>query len=339
MDQIDLNPTLEVNNLKETLANLGEKELLNRLKYYMEIGQIDDDTALVKPTNNKLLINTDVLVEDVHFSTKTTSAEDIGWKAITTNLSDLIASGADQFLYISIGLIAPPETEWLWIKGVYEGINEALNKFGGKIIGGDCSKGKEKILAITAIGALGKLRLHRSNAKPGDFLVTSGSHGLSRLGLALISDEPLNNKQLISNSLKKKAIEAHKRPYPKIEAFKELKKSKPKDLPWRAAGTDSSDGLIEAIESICSSSKCQAQIDQSILPRSSEWPSGSKWDEWCLYGGEDYQLVLSLPPKWAKSFVELSPNAQKIGEIKAGFPKIIWKGKSSINQNSNFKHF
>ena len=91
MDQIDLNPTLEENKLSETLAQLGEKELLNRLKKFMDIGQIDDDTAVIETFNKDLLLNTDVLVENVHFNINTSSAEDIGWKSITTNLSDLIS--------------------------------------------------------------------------------------------------------------------------------------------------------------------------------------------------------------------------------------------------------
>ena len=339
MDQIDLKRTLEDNHLEETLADLGEKELLNRLKKYMDIGQIDDDTALIKEVNNKLLLNTDALVENVHFSEINSSPEDIGWKAITSNLSDLVSSGADQFLYISIGLIAPPETRWQWIEGVYEGMYTALNKFGGKIIGGDCSKGKEKIICITAIGRLGELRLHRSNAKPGDQLIASGKHGLSRLGLALLMNEPLENKQSLKESLKKQAVKAHKRPSPQVEAFQKLTLCKPKHLPWRAAGTDSSDGLKAAIESICESSGCQAELDPSLLPKPDHWPNGAIWNDWCLNGGEDYQLILSLPPVWADAFTEIFPKAKQIGTIKSGRPKIIWKSKPPIMNSSEFKHY
>ena len=73
----------------EKLNQIGEREILNRLKKFMPIGQIEDDTAQINPLGAELLINTDVLVEDVHFNHETTSAKDIGWKAITTNYSDL----------------------------------------------------------------------------------------------------------------------------------------------------------------------------------------------------------------------------------------------------------
>ena len=68
--------------MKESLAQIGEIELLNRLKEFMDIGQIDDDTAQISCQNKDLLINTDVLVEEIHFSKATTSPQDIGWKAI-----------------------------------------------------------------------------------------------------------------------------------------------------------------------------------------------------------------------------------------------------------------
>ena len=170
----------------ETLENIGEKEILNRLKKYMDIGQIDDDVALIKSFKNNLIINTDVIVENVHFNQKTLSPHEVGWKSVVINLSDLACSGVEEIIGITVGLVAPSSTPWSWIENVYSGINSALGKFGGKILGGDCSNGKEKILSVTAIGTQGPLDLHRSNAMPGDYLVTSGSHGLSRLGLELL---------------------------------------------------------------------------------------------------------------------------------------------------------
>tara|TARA_Y100001968_G_C19372439_1_gene725807 strand:+ start:174 stop:1148 length:975 start_codon:yes stop_codon:yes gene_type:complete len=321
-----------------TLEDLGEKEILNRLKKFMDYKQISDDTAIINNSNQDLLINTDVLVEDVHFSSKTLSADDVGWKAITSNISDLIASGAEEILSFTVGLIVPTSTEWNWVEGVYEGMEKALNKFGGKLIGGDCSRGKQKILSITAIGRLGPLRLHRGHGLPGDCLVTSGSHGLSRLGLALLLEEPRENLRIISSSLREKAIKAHQRPDPALYGLKKLNRCKPKDLPWRAAGTDSSDGLLEAIQSLCISSGCTGIIFPEELPKDHEWPHGGQWDNWCLNGGEDYELVISLPENWADEWIKSMPNAKRIGRLEKGLPKVIWENGNEINQLT-FKHF
>ena len=99
----------------------------------MPLGQIDDDTAQINPLGQELLINTDVLVEGVHFSEKTTSPEDVGWKAITTNLSDLASSGMGEVLGITVGLIAPSKTPWSWVENVYKGMEKALEIFGGNL--------------------------------------------------------------------------------------------------------------------------------------------------------------------------------------------------------------
>ncbi len=325
----------------ESLEQLGEEELLKRLQRFMPIGQTKDDTAQINSYQKNLLVNTDVLVEGVHFSKATLSAEHVGWKSITTNISDLACSGVDQILGVTVGMIAPPSTQWSWVEGVYRGMDKALNQFGGELIGGDCSTGSEKVLAITAIGTLGKLRLHRSNALEGDYLLTSGPHGLSRLGLALLlQDSQIDDKQL-TEELKEKAITTHQKPTPPLEALRALETSKPKKLPWRAAGTDSSDGLLAAIQSICNSSQCQAVLDPDNLPKDPSWPLGELWDKWCINGGEDYELIVSLPPSWAEAFLENFPYGQKIGFIKSGPPQIIWNNGEKLNKSifDEFKHF
>ncbi len=328
--------------MNESLSDLGELEILNRLKKFMDVGQIDDDTALLESENKDLLINTDVLVENVHFKDSIGTSKDIGWKAITTNLSDLASSGAKGSTSFTVGLIAPPTTKWHWLEGVYEGMQKALNEFGGKLIGGDCSKGKEKILSITAISSIGPLKLHRSNALPGDCLITSGPHGLSKLGLLLLNSKKANFfETIIPSSLKATAINHHLRPYPPIQSLRKLEVCKPNYLPWRAAGTDSSDGLIEAISGICRSSHCQAVLNKTTLPRPPKWPEGAEWDDWCLFGGEDYELVISLPEEWADEWLKLVPSAYKIGFMQKGIPKVIWEnGKEVIGLKENyFRHF
>ncbi len=307
----------------------------------MPIGQIEDDTAQLNPYGKEILVNTDVLVDGVHFSNETTSPEDVGWKAITTNISDLAASGVDQILGITVGIIAPPSTTWQWVEGVYNGIEKALKSYGGKLIGGDCSRGKEKVLAVSAIGTVGHLRLHRSHALDGDFLIASGPHGLSRLGLALLIQDPVISNVQMTQKLKNKAISAHQRPIPAIDALRALKKCKPKDVPWRAAGTDSSDGLLEAIQNLCNSSNCQAVLDPSNLPREQNWPIGSLWDEWCLNGGEDFELILSIPPIWAKALLQSFPSSRLIGIMQKGPSKVLWTNGEEIQKKYllEFKHF
>lgn len=327
--------------MRETLYELGEEEILNRLKIFMPPGQIDDDTADIDPLNKKLLINTDILVENIHFSEETTSPRDVGWKAVSSNFSDLACSGVEEIIGITIGMVALPNTQWHWVNEVYKGIEDALNVYGGNLLGGDCSTGQQKILAITAIGRAGELRLHRSNAMPGDLLVASGSHGLSRLGLALLQFDPCLEKYSLTEELKQAAIKSHKRPKPALKALKILKECKPSNLPWRAAGTDSSDGLLNAVQNLCLSSKCQAVLDPKKFPKHIFWPKGQIWDQWCLEGGEDFELIVSLPAEWAKTFQSKCPDSQIIGYMEKGKEKIVWEDNQySYNKDlKKFKHF
>ena len=327
--------------MSTTIKDLGEIELLNRLKRFMRFGQIDDDVAEINTINKSLLINTDLLVEKIHFSEEISNAKDIGWKCITTNISDLICSGSENIISFTVGLVLPPNTHWKWVENLYEGMREAMQEFGGEIIGGDCSCGETKMISITAIGAMNQLSLHRGNALPGDYVVSTGFHGLSRLGLALLRSEHLPSEVQISPKLINRAINTHKRPYPALEALKALKACKPDSTSWRAAGTDSSDGLIESIRGICESSDCQAVLSKTSILKDPDWPEDSIWDEWILNGGEDYELILTLPKEWAEALSKNFKPAQIIGFIKKGKPNIWWDNLEPINieQSSLFQHF
>jgi len=170
---------------KERLKDIGEKELINRLGKFMPKNQASDDCALIKTKNNNLLVNTDSLVEDVHFNDFIICPQDLGWKAVACNISDLLSSGSKKTIGITISLILPTKTEWIWVEELYKGINQALKEYGGIIFGGDCSKGNEKVISITAFGISGELELRRNACKAGDLILTTGIHGLSKLGFMM----------------------------------------------------------------------------------------------------------------------------------------------------------
>lgn len=325
--------------MNETLAELGESELLRRLSRFAPPGQLNDDSAALGSDSRPMLVNTDVLVDGIHFSDVSTKPSDVGWRAVAANLSDLAASGAISIEGITVALVAPGDTPWSWVEGVYTGLRAALDEYGGVILGGDCSKGSERLLSITALGRLGPLRLHRGEARPGDILVTSGPHGLSRLGLAILQNDKALHGIPLSDALRTAAINQHQRPIPRLAALQGLLNCKPESLPWRAGGTDSSDGLLAAIQGLCSSSGCGAYLDETLLPRSKDWPTGDLWDRWCLAGGEDFELVLSLPPAWAQRWLDRQPQSRHIGCITAEHNMIRWQHSRQRIDSQGFDHF
>jgi len=114
---------------KEILEDIGEKELINRLGKFMPKNQVSDDCALIKTKNKNLLVNTDSLVENVHFNDISICPQDLGWKAVVSNISDLLSSGSEKTIGITISLVLPVRTEWIWVEELYKGINKALKEY------------------------------------------------------------------------------------------------------------------------------------------------------------------------------------------------------------------
>ena len=325
----------------EIIKDIGEKELIRRVAEYMPTNQTSDDCALIKTNREDLLINTDLMVENTHFNYKIISPRDLGWKAITTNYSDLVSSGCIEFIGVNIGLVLTPYTEWKWVKELYEGFSEALNKFGGSILGGDCSRGENKMISITAIGLQSKLKLRRNACKPGEILLTTGIHGLSKLGLLIranqIKKEDLNlGKKLIDQS-----INAFCRPTPKNQTLKKILRSSEFFMKKEIGCTDSSDGFYQAIFDLSKESKCKAVIDYQKIPKNNNWPDGETWDQHYFFGGEDYELLISLPRDWASKLMQMDKNITEIGYFTQGSPNVEIKNYPNKNNlyNNSYSHF
>ena len=326
---------------KETLEDIGEKELINRLGNFMPKNQVLDDCALIKTKNNDLLVNNDSLVENIHFNDLTICPKDLGWKAVVSNISDLLSSGSRKTIGIKISLILPSKTEWFWVEELYKGINKALKKYGGIILGGDCSRGNQKAISITAIGIQGELKLRRNACKPGEIILTTGIHGLSKLGFMLQSKMNFDNNVSLNKRLISKSIEHFCRPRIHPNFLKKLLKTRSNKKINKLGCTDSSDGLFQAVQDLAIASKCKAILNYEKMPKDKDWPIGDVWDKHYFFGGEDYELVFSLPKKWARKLIRLDKNINEIGYFANGDPSIEFKDnqKDALLKNTPFKHF
>ena len=326
---------------KEILEDIGEKELINRLGKFMPKNQISDDCALIKTKNENLLVNTDSLVENVHFNDIIISPGDLGWKAVVSNISDLLSSGSKKTIGITISLVLPSRTEWIWVEELYRGINKALKEYGGIILGGDCSKGNQKAISITAFGIQGEIELRRNACKSGDVILTTGIHGLSKLGFLIKNKIYFDNDISLNKRLISKSIEHFCRPKVYPNFLKNLLKTRSNKKRKRIGCTDSSDGLFQAVHDLAIASKCKAIMNYEKIPKDKNWPKGDKWDEYYFYGGEDYELIFSLPKKWAGNLSKFDKNIYEIGYFADGEPSIEFRGndKNKILNKTPFKHF
>ena len=224
---------------------------------------------------------------------------------------------------------------------MYKGINKALKKYGGIILGGDCSNGNQKAISITAFGIQGELELRRNACKPGEIILTTGIHGLSKLGFLIQSKMKFDNYVSINERLITKSIEHFCRPQIYPNFLKNLLKTRSNKKINKLGCTDSSDGLFQAVNDLAIASNCKAIMNYEKIPKDKDWPKGEKWDEYYFFGGEDYELVFSLPKKWARNLSQLDKNINEIGFFAEGKPSIEFNDGNNkrLLNNTPFKHF
>ena len=237
-----------------TIADLGEHEVLRRLRPFCAAVVGDDAAVLPLPEGEQLVVTTDVLVDGVHFCDRTLPPRSLGWRAAAVNLSDLAAMGAHP-LGLTVGLTLPANTTWSWLEALYQGITDCLHHYGGTIVGGDLCRSDYRSLAITALGSVAPARaLYRRQAQARQTLIATGVHGASRAGLALLLGE------LDEVSEGAVWIQAHQRPVPRFDAISVLQTLMPHTA--KVAVMDSSDGLADAVIQICRQSQVGAALDR-----------------------------------------------------------------------------
>ena len=323
------------------IKDIGEQGLLKKLQCFCPHDIIGDDGAVLSiDPRQQLVVTTDVLVDGVHFSDQTTPPDSVGWRAIAANLSDLAAMGASP-VAVTVGLALPGKLQVDWVVFLYQGMSKLLAQYNIPIIGGDICRSPVTTVSITALGqAFPNHIIKRSTAQPGDMIVTTGYHGMSRAGLELLLNPSV--KAGLKPETCHRFIHAHQYPNPRLDVLPHL---------WEImdtqpiTGMDSSDGLGDAVMQICAMSGVGAQIHLSRLPcvsMISQWFNFEQALNWVLYGGEDFELVLCLAEEKAKKLVTtLGKEAKIIGTIVEEKSVMLIDGKQqqALSIEQGFQHF
>ncbi|HZK24543.1 MAG TPA: thiamine-phosphate kinase [Oscillospiraceae bacterium] len=279
------------------ISELGEKALIKHISQIVaktvtsEMVGIGDDAAITQVSQGSWLVTSkDLLVEGVHFLLPGISAEDLGYKALAVNLSDLAAMGSlPRHVYVALALPAQLESEF--VLAFYQGLTALAERFGVAVSGGDtvASPGP-LVISITAQGEVKReAALLRSGAQPGDILCTTGLLGASAAGLLLLQAEincPLEWRQL--------ALQAHFRPWPRVA-----------EGLWLAqqgvvtAALDLSDGLLKDVQEICEASGCGVLLREEKVPIHPAVEAIAPLRQiapitLALNGGEDYELLFTV---------------------------------------------
>lgn len=271
-----------------------EFALINRLASLLDkpahgIG-IGDDAATWSPTPGTVTVaTTDMLVEGTHFRLDWTTPQDLGWKAIAVNLSDIAAMGATpRHALVSIAL--KPAQAGIAIE-IYKGIAAHARASGTIVIGGDTVRTDGPLtINVTLLGeADPALILRRAGALPGDVLAITGNVGGSAAGLALLNGDRIG----VDPDRSRRLLTAHHRPSPRLLAGPALA-----SIGVRC-GIDVSDGVVSEAGHLARASNVSIVIDVDAVPLHPD-AIGTFGLERArslgLTGGEDYELLFALPP-------------------------------------------
>ncbi len=303
------------------VAELGEDRLIAKISRQLPAGAfvkrgVGDDCAVFRiDARRDGLLASDMLVEGVHFSSQS-PAEQVGWKLLAVNLSDIAAmGGTPRAAVVSIGI--PPSTPVGWVEKLYRGLGRCARAYGVSIVGGDTVRAPQRVADLSILGEVpaGKAIL-RTGARPGDWILVTG-----RLGGSLKSGRHLSFKPRLKEAA---ALLKHCRP---------------------TAMMDLSDGLWIDLPRLCKASGVRAEVETELVPRNRNCSTLQ-----ALTDGEDFELLLTVRPghlrpllRWAKR--SLPCGLTPIGLMSArkqGTPEVEWFDR--MNQKlkmtpKGFQHF
>jgi thiamine-monophosphate kinase len=215
-------------------------------------------------------------------------------KAIVMNISDFASKGV-QPIAVLAALGLPTNFSKKDIEEIAEGLNSGAQEYNAYVIGGDTSEASDLIVSITLFGTAQKHALMlRSGAKTGDILAVTGFFGKSSAGLRLLLDKVCSAEPILRKALLESVL------MPKARLKEGLALSRSGKV---SASIDSSDGLAWSLHELWRSSNVGFAID--VVPVSDEVKEFAKQNgfdasELALYGGEEYELVLTVNPDgWA----------------------------------------
>jgi thiamine-monophosphate kinase len=250
---------------------------------------IGDDAAVVSAGSGWLLLAADTVVEGVHADLGLTGLDDLGWKVMAANVSDVAAMGGipDKAL---VAVSGPPQTD---LDLLYTGIAAAAATFTCPVVGGDLTNAPVLVVTVAVTGRVEGSPVLRSGARPGDGIWVTGPLGASAAGL-----RSFRRGGAAADAVDQALRDAHARPRPAFEAGVAA------HLAGAHAMIDVSDGLAADLGHIADASGVGFRLARVPV-------AAGATEADALGGGEDYALVFTAPDATAVStaFAHLAPPA------------------------------
>ena len=326
-----------------TVGGLGEHALLARILARLPrpsasvlVGPGDDAAVLAPGRNERLVVTTDAVVEGVHFSRAYSTAADVGHKALAVNLSDLAAMAATP-RWALLSLVLPGA--WLVedVEHLVDGMAALAGRHGVTIAGGNITRTDGPLVVdVTAGGAVSPRRwLTRGGARAGHEIYVSGSIGGAAAGLEMLQHGAIDSP----------CVNRHRRPEPRVRLGVAIGRARA-----ASAAMDLSDGLADALRQVARASNVGVRIDGDRLPIDAvarEWWMNRGVDPViaAVRGGDDYELLVAVPPKSGGAMRSLrrhvaAPPLTKIGVFtKDPLELVIERGGKQDALPEGFEHF
>lgn len=289
-----------------------ESDLVSRLRHLASQSAargLMDDAAVLEFGGRRLVLTHDMIVEGVHFL-GTDPPEDVAWKLMAVNLSDLAAKGADP-IGVLLGYSLTTEDEW--DSRFVSGLAEAIAAFGAPLLGGDTVAAPPRApraLGLTALGEAEADVPSRAGAKAGDSLWVSGTIGDAGAGLRVAIGELAGPAALVAR---------YRRPQPRLRLGKML-------APLVSAMMDVSDGLLIDAARLADASALGCAVELRNVPLSADLVAACGEDrqariEACI-AGDDYELLFSASREREGEIRAISASLSLpltiIGQLRAG---------------------
>ncbi len=301
------------------------------------VGIGDDAAVLAVPAGHQLVVSTDTLIDGVHFP-RGSRADDIGWKSLAVNLSDLAAMGASP-AWASLALTLP-DADADFVDGFMDGFGALAAQHHVALVGGDTTRGPLSI-TVTVQGLVpdGKALL-RSGAIVGDVVFVTGSLGDAAAGLLVMRSLAKQNDNNADQQRAQLIARLH-RPTPRIAAGQILRG-------MASACIDVSDGLLADLGHVAKRSGVAIEIEIDRLPASSALYDQFRSEQRIalqLGGGDDYELAFTVPPAHVdavtRNLSKLGCGVTRIGRVieGGGVRAIDADGEEFIMQSGGWDSF
>jgi thiamine-monophosphate kinase len=285
---------------------------------------IGDDCAVLEIGDSTWVAASDMLVSGHHFKDWATP-EDVGYKAVAVNASDVASMGGTPRFVLASGGAPGPETALRCSQGILE----ACERFGIYPLGGDTTRADALTVDVAILGELATRPVLRSGASPGDLLAVTGDLGASAAGLLALERGMTGPERLIRRCL---------RPEPRLGAGRAAARF------GATAMIDLSDGLASDVRHLCHRSGVGCMVDLDLLPvkdDTRELARSLERDPEMLAatGGEDYELLICAPAPVLDALAsDLEVPVTRIGEITQS--DVVFTRKSEpVEGLSGWNHF